>query len=130
MVMVVCQFDFKFELPKTFMKPPKMVVATLMLVLLASAHAAERKYIVNPRPADARSLPFSYVVLVGTLYIAGHTGLDRKNGQAPAGAEQEAQLEIDGIKTTVERRVCRWRISSQSDILHRFKALSNVQCSL
>lgn len=101
--MVVCQFDFKFKLPRTFMKLPKMAVAMLMLVLLASAHAAERKYIVNPRPADAQSLPFSDGVLVGdTLYIAGHIGLDRKTGQAPADAEQEARLVMDGIKTTVE----------------------------
>ena len=58
------------------MKRPKMAGATLLIVLLASAHAADRKYIVNARPADARSLPFS--------------------------DEQEARLVMDGIKTTVE----------------------------
>ena len=74
-----------------------------MIVLLASAHAADRKYIVNARPADAQSLPFSDAVLVGdTLYIAGHIGLDGKTGQAPADPEQEARRVMDGIKTTVE----------------------------
>jgi len=41
--------------------------------------------------------------LVGnTLYIAGHIGLDPKTGQAPADAEVEAHLVMDGIKKTVE----------------------------
>jgi 2-iminobutanoate/2-iminopropanoate deaminase len=103
MVMVLCQCDFKLKLLRTFMNLSKTVVAMLWIGLLASAHAAERKYIVHPRPADAQSLPFSDGVLVGdTLYIAGHIGLDRKTGQAPADAEQEARLVMDGIKTTVE----------------------------
>jgi 2-iminobutanoate/2-iminopropanoate deaminase len=103
LVMVVCQFDFKFKLLRTFMKLPKTAVAMLGIVLLASADAADRKYIVNPRPADAKSLPFSDGVLVGdTLYIAGHIGLDPKTGQAPADPEQEAHRVMDGIKTTVE----------------------------
>ena len=85
------------------MKRPKMAGAMLLIVLLASAHAADRKYVVNARPADAQSLPFSDGVLVGdTLYIAGHIGLDGKTGQAPADPEQEARLVMDGIKTTVE----------------------------
>jgi len=49
MVMVVCQFDFKFQLPRTFIKLPKMAVAMLLVVLLAAAHAAKRKCIVSPR---------------------------------------------------------------------------------
>ena len=84
------------------MKIQMMVVAVLTCCVLAGA--ADRKYIVNPRPADAKALPFSDAVLVGdTLYIAGHIGLDPKTGQAPDDAEQEARLVMDGIKRTVEQ---------------------------
>jgi enamine deaminase RidA (YjgF/YER057c/UK114 family) len=115
MVMVLCQCDFKLKLLRTSMNLPKTVVAMLWIGLLASAHAAERKYNVNPRPADAQSLPFSDGVLVGdTLYIAGHIGLNRKTGQAPADPEQEARLVMDGIKTTVEAGACRSTMWSRS----------------
>src|SRR6478736_4648260 len=80
-------------------------VSCLVLLLLFSlaANAGDRKFIVNPRPGDTKSLPFSDAVLVGnTLYIAGHIGLDPKTGQAPADAEQEAHLVMDGVKKTVE----------------------------
>jgi len=74
------------------------------VALCITASAADRKYIVDPRPADTKALPFSDAVLVGnTLYIAGHIGLDPKTGQAPADAEQEAHLVMDGIKRTVEQ---------------------------
>jgi len=80
-------------------------VSCLVLLLLFSlaANAGDRKFIVNPRPGDTKTLPFSDAVLVGnTLYIAGHIGLDPKTGQAPADAEVEAHLVMDGIKKTVE----------------------------
>lgn len=81
----------------------KLVVGVILLSLTMAASAADRKYIVNPRPGDAKALPFSDAVLVGdTLYIAGHIGLDPKTGQAPADAEQEAHLVMDGIKKTLE----------------------------
>jgi 2-iminobutanoate/2-iminopropanoate deaminase len=65
--------------------------------------AQQRKYVVNPRPADAKNLPFSDAVLVGnTLFIAGHIGLDPKTGQAPADPEQEAHQVMDEIKKTLE----------------------------
>ena len=80
----------------------RLVVVSLFLIG-ALASASDRKYIVNPRPADAKALPFSDGVLVGhTLYIAGHIGIDPKTGQAPADPEQEARLVMDGIKRTVE----------------------------
>ena len=79
------------------------IVVGLGLLIPCIAAAGDRKYIIDPKPADAKSLPFSDGVLVGnTLYIAGHIGLDPKTGQAPADAEQEAKLAMDGIKTTVE----------------------------
>ena len=80
-------------------------IACLFLVLTFSitASADDRKYIVHPRADDRKGLPFSEAVLVGnTLYIAGHIGLDPKTGLAPADAEAEAHLVMDGIKKTVE----------------------------
>src|SRR5215469_13802040 len=84
------------------MKLRTIVLAVLFLCSIA-ASAADRKYIVNPRPADTKALPFSDGVLVGnTLYIAGHIGIDPKTGQAPADPEQEARLVMDGVSKTVE----------------------------
>ena len=80
-------------------------IACLFLVLMFSvvANAGDRKFIVHPRSDDRKGLPFSEGVLVGnTLYIAGHIGLDPKTGLAPADAETEAHLVMDGIKSTVE----------------------------
>src|SRR5438067_3730207 len=86
------------------MRLRKIVISVLFLVLCAAAGAADRKYIVKPRPADTKALPFSDGVLVGnTLYIAGHIGLDPKTGQGPADAEQEAKLVMEGVKATVEQ---------------------------
>ncbi len=81
----------------------KVLVVMAFLAVCVLANGSDRKYIVNPRPADTKALPFSDAVLVGnTLYIAGHIGLDPKTSQAPADAEQEAHLVMDGIKKTVE----------------------------
>ena len=75
----------------------------LLLALSLTAGAADRKFIVNPRGGDTKGLPFSDAVQVGnTLYIAGHIGIDPKTGMAPADAEAEAHLVMDGIKKTVE----------------------------
>ncbi len=81
----------------------RIVVGVLLLVFCVAAGAADRKFIVNPRAADMKALPFSDGVLVGnTLYIAGHIGLDVKTGLPPASAEDEARMVMDGIKYTVE----------------------------
>ena len=81
----------------------KLVVAVALIALCSLASAADRKYVVNPRPAGLTGLPFSDAVLVGnTLYIAGHIGFDPKTGQPPADAEQEAKLVMDGVRKTVE----------------------------
>jgi 2-iminobutanoate/2-iminopropanoate deaminase len=75
----------------------------LLLTLSVAASAGDRRFIVHPRADDRKGLPFSEAVLVGnTLYIAGHIGLDPKTGLAPADAEAEAHLVMDGIKNTVE----------------------------
>lgn len=81
----------------------RIIAGVLLLVLCVAATAADRKYIVTPRPADFKGLPFSDGVLVGnTLYIAGHIGLEAKTGAPPASAEDEARLAMDEIKQTVE----------------------------
>ena len=85
------------------MKLHRLAVVALLIVVAVAANAQDRKHIVNPRPADAKALPFSDAVLVGdTLYVAGHIGLDPKTGQAPSDAEQEAHFVMDGVKKTVE----------------------------
>ena len=86
------------------MKLRQVVIGLVLIVFCALAGAADRKYIVKPRASGMSALPFSDGVLVGnTLYIAGHIGLDAKTGQAPADAEQEARLVMDGVKQTVEQ---------------------------
>ena len=81
----------------------RMACVLFLFLFSVMAVGQDRKFIVNPRSADAKALPFSDAVLVGnTLYIAGHIGTDPKTGQAPADAEQEAHLVMDGVKKTVE----------------------------
>ena len=85
------------------MRRSAIFVAVLLALCCAALNAADRKYIVKPKPADAKALPFSDAVLVGnTLYIAGHLGLDPKTGAPPASPEDEARLVMDGVKQTVE----------------------------
>jgi reactive intermediate/imine deaminase len=85
------------------MRLRNVVVGVMLLFFCVAAGAADRKYIVTPRPADFKGLPFSDGVLVGnTLYIAGHIGLDAKTGTPPASAEDEARLAMDAIKQTVD----------------------------
>lgn len=81
----------------------RIAVAVVCLFFCVAAGAADRKYVVKPRPSDMKALPFSDGVLVGdTLYIAGHIGLDPKTGAPPASAEDEARMVMDGVKSTVE----------------------------
>ena len=85
------------------MKLRKITFVLSFLAVCVTAGAADRKFIVKPRPTDAQALPFSDGVLVGnTLYIAGHLGLDPKTGQAAANVEDEARLVMDAVKATVE----------------------------
>src|SRR5208283_858320 len=79
------------------------IAVALLLITFCIAGAADRKYMVKPRPGDMKALPFSDAVLVGnTLYIAGHIGLEAKTGLPPASPEDEARLVMDGVKQTVE----------------------------
>jgi 2-iminobutanoate/2-iminopropanoate deaminase len=86
------------------MKLQNLFWTTLLVATSVLASAADRKYIVKPRPTGLTTVPFSDAVLVGnTLYLAGHLGLDVKTGQPPASAEDEARVVMDGIKQTVEQ---------------------------
>jgi 2-iminobutanoate/2-iminopropanoate deaminase len=81
----------------------KIVVAVTFLTLVLAAGAADRKFVVKPRPAGFASVPFSDAVLVGnTLYMAGTIGLDPKTGQPPVSAEDEARIVMYATKQTVE----------------------------
>jgi|SRR5271166_865593 len=81
----------------------KTLVALMLLMSCVAAGAADRKYIVKPRPDATKALPFSEGVLAGdTLYIAGHLGLEAKTNMPPASAEDEARLVMDAVKQTVE----------------------------
>jgi 2-iminobutanoate/2-iminopropanoate deaminase len=85
------------------MKLREIAVGIMLLVFCAAAGAADRKYIVKPRAADLKALPFSDAVLAGnTLYIAGHLGLDAKTGAPPASPEDEAKMVMESVKQTVE----------------------------
>jgi 2-iminobutanoate/2-iminopropanoate deaminase len=79
------------------------LIAVLVLTFCVMASAADRKYIVKPRPADQKALPFSDAVLAGnSLYVAGQLGTDPKTGQAPDEAELEAKLVMENVKQAVE----------------------------
>jgi 2-iminobutanoate/2-iminopropanoate deaminase len=84
------------------MKLQKILMGAILAFCVA-AHAADRKFIVKPRPAGLESVPFSDGVLIGnTLYMAGTIGLDPKTGQPPASAEDEARFAMEATKQTVE----------------------------
>lgn len=86
------------------MKLCMITLGFVFLSLCAAANAADRKYVVKPRPNGLTTVPFSDAVLVGnTLYIAGHLGLDLKTGQPPANPEDEVKAVMEGLKQTVEQ---------------------------
>ena len=82
----------------------KIIVAVVFVALtVVSATAQQRKYIVNPRPADTKALPFSDAVLVGnTLFLSGTIGLDPKTGQATGDPEEEAKAVMESMKKTLD----------------------------
>jgi 2-iminobutanoate/2-iminopropanoate deaminase len=85
------------------MKLREIAVGIMLLVFCVAASAADRKYVVKPRPGDLKALPFSDAVLVGnTLYISGHLGLDAKTSAPPASPEDEAKMVMENVKQTVE----------------------------
>jgi len=79
-------------------------LAALVLFTACSISAdAERKYVVLPRPAEFKGVPFSDGVLVGdVLYVGGHVGIDPKSGKAGITAEEDAKFAMDGVEQTLE----------------------------
>ena len=71
---------------------------------LAGSGASDRSYIEHPPAPNGPPLPFSDAVrLGGTLYVAGHIGIDPRTGNAAASPEAEARLLMEGVKHTLER---------------------------
>src|SRR5215469_11714919 len=83
-------------------KAIKLAIFFLLAACVISAEG-DRKYIMLPRPAAFKGVPFSDGVLVGnTLYIGGHLGIDPKTGKAGITAEEDAKIAMDAVKETVE----------------------------
>ena len=81
----------------------RIMLGMMLLLCCLAVRASDRKYVVKPRSADRKGLPFSDAVLAeNTLFVAGHIGLDPKTNMPPASPEEEARLVMDGIKQTVE----------------------------
>jgi 2-iminobutanoate/2-iminopropanoate deaminase len=83
-------------------------IPTIALISLCAfaAHAADsgRTYLAPPGVDPKTAPPFSNgVMTAGTLYVAGHLGLDPATGKAAADAETEARLMMDAVKQTLER---------------------------
>ena len=82
-----------------------LAIAAISLCALA-AHAADsgRTFIAPPGADPKTAPPFSNGVMTGgTLYVAGHLGLDPATGKAAADPETEARMMMDAVKATLER---------------------------
>ena len=78
----------------------RMKHLAILALFLTTACATGR---VHFPPTDP-SLPFSEAVLVdGTLYIAGHLGLDPETQRAPSDSTEEARLLLDSFSATLEQ---------------------------
>jgi len=81
----------------------RILLGVMLMACCIAVGASDRKYIVKPRSADRKDLPFSDAVLAGnTLFVAGHIGLDPKTNMPPVSPEDEARLAMEGVKQTVE----------------------------
>jgi len=80
------------------------VVFVLMSSITVHAAEADRRYVPAPTPTGGgAAAPFSEAILVdGTLYVAGHIGLDPATQQAATDVDTEAHLVLDAVKKTVE----------------------------
>lgn len=81
------------------------LVLALMSSMTVHAADADRHYVPAPPPPGGGSPPpFSEAILVnGTLYVAGHIGLDPATQQAAADVGAEARLVLDAVKKTIEQ---------------------------
>jgi 2-iminobutanoate/2-iminopropanoate deaminase len=70
----------------------------------AMADDSGRQYFAAPPPATGNALPFSEAILTdGTLYVAGHIGLDPKTQKAVDNVDGEAHAVMDAVKQTIEQ---------------------------
>ncbi|MGO9931769.1 MAG: RidA family protein [Steroidobacteraceae bacterium] len=78
-----------------------ILVLGLFIVAVRAADTGPRFF--APPGADPKtSPPFSNAVMVGgTLYVAGHLGLDPASGKAGSDAEAEARLVMDAVQQTL-----------------------------
>jgi 2-iminobutanoate/2-iminopropanoate deaminase len=82
-----------------------LCICILGLFFVAARAADTGPHFFAPPGADPKtSPPFSNAVMAdGTLYVAGHLGLDPATGKAGSDAETEARLVIDAVKQTLEK---------------------------
>ena len=86
----------------------KRIVTGLTIILLAAslfcAAQNDRKHIVMKRATPAADkAPFSEAVLVvDTLFVGGHIGLDPNTGKPGDTPEAEARLVMEAVKRTIE----------------------------
>ncbi len=77
-----------------------LLATSLIAASLLGSCATGRQYV----PAANPESPFSNAVLIdGTLHVAGHLGLDKATGRAPADPATEAGLLLDAFTTTLEK---------------------------
>jgi 2-iminobutanoate/2-iminopropanoate deaminase len=81
-----------------------VALAAAAPLALGDSGAPERSYYEHSFPPGSAALPFSDAVRTGnTLYVAGHIGIDPKNGNAAASPEAEARLVMEALKATLAR---------------------------
>ena len=82
------------------MRGPTSILVLLLCLCLGGSCAAPRVHV----PAGDPSLPFSDAVDTGgTLYVAGHLGLDPRTGRPPEEPAAEARLLLDAFESTLAR---------------------------
>jgi 2-iminobutanoate/2-iminopropanoate deaminase len=77
----------------------------LISSVTAQAADADRRYVPAPPPVGGgAAAPFSEAILAnGTLYVAGHVGIDPATKLAATDVDVEARLVLDAVKKTVEQ---------------------------
>src|SRR5208282_5672359 len=82
-----------------------LVISVLGIFVVAARAADTGPSFFAPPGADPKtSPPFSNAVMVGgTLYVAGHLGLDPATGKAGSDPEAEARLVMDAVQQTLAR---------------------------
>ena len=84
----------------------RIIIAFVLGVIAASNSLADdsgREYFGQGPSGASSAPPFSQAVMVGgTLYVAGHIGLDPKTQKAVLETDPEAHAVMDAVKHTIE----------------------------